>query len=253
MKKVIYDFGSNNGDDIPYYLKKADVVVAVEANPLLCDQIQKKFSNEISQRRLILENFVLTDGTQSGKVSFYRHKKNHVLSQFPKPSNLENFDEIILPSKSVLQIIAEYGSPYYIKIDIEHYDEKILRVLLENDVKPPLISAESHSIEVFSLLVALGKYNAFKLVEGKLVSQIYQNHKINTINGLETYSFPHHSAGPFGEDINGQWMTANNFFRLLGFVGLGWKDIHATNIHEPIPNLYADLQTNISVILKDGN
>lgn len=253
MKKVIYDFGSNNGDDIPYYLKKADLVVAVEANPLLGEQIRKKFSNEISQRRLVLENFVLTDGTQSGNVSFYRHKKNNLLSQFPKPLDLENFDEILLPSKSVVQIITEHGSPHFIKIDIEHYDEKILRALFENDIRPSLISAESHSIEVFSLLVALGKYNAFKLVEGNLVSQIYQNHQINTINGLETYSFPHHSAGPFGEDINGQWMTANNFFRLLGFVGLGWKDIHATNIDKPNPNLYADLQTNISVIFKDKN
>ena len=34
-KKVIYDIGSNNGDDIPYYLMKCDKVVAVEANPLL--------------------------------------------------------------------------------------------------------------------------------------------------------------------------------------------------------------------------
>jgi hypothetical protein len=31
--KIIYDLGANNGDDIPYYLLKADTVVAVEANP----------------------------------------------------------------------------------------------------------------------------------------------------------------------------------------------------------------------------
>ena len=28
-KKIIYDFGSNNGDDIPYYLLKSDLVIAV--------------------------------------------------------------------------------------------------------------------------------------------------------------------------------------------------------------------------------
>jgi hypothetical protein len=50
MKKVIYDFGSNNGDDIPYYLKKSDLVVAVEADPLLCDHIKTRFSNEINQK-----------------------------------------------------------------------------------------------------------------------------------------------------------------------------------------------------------
>lgn len=253
MKKVIYDFGANNGDNIPYYLRKADLVVAVEANPLLCEHIRTRFSVEISQKKLILENFVLTDCDKSGEVFFYRHKTNHVLSQFPRPSDLENFDEILLPSKSVIQVIAGHGDPYYIKVDIEHYDEEILRELFENDIRPPFISAESHSIEVFSLLVSLGRYDAFKLVEGNIVSIIYQNHKIVTSDGLETYSFPHHSAGPLGDDLNGQWMTANNFFRFLGFVGLGWKDIHATNIHKADPNVFAEIQTNLSVVLKAGN
>ena len=30
-------------------------------------------------------------------------------------------------------------------------------------------------------------------------------------------------------------MTANNFYRLLAFEGLGWKDIHATNLYPPNP------------------
>ena len=34
QKEIIYDFGSNNGCNLAYYLKKADKVVAVEANPL---------------------------------------------------------------------------------------------------------------------------------------------------------------------------------------------------------------------------
>ena len=45
MKKIIYDFGANNGDDIPYYLMKADEVIAVEANPKLCDVIKNRFSS----------------------------------------------------------------------------------------------------------------------------------------------------------------------------------------------------------------
>ena len=37
--KIIYDIGANNGDDIGYYLKKADQVIAVEANPDLSKRI----------------------------------------------------------------------------------------------------------------------------------------------------------------------------------------------------------------------
>ena len=54
--KVIYDLGSNNGDDIPYYLLKSDVVVAVEANPILCEQIKAKFKYEIQAGRIV-DNF----------------------------------------------------------------------------------------------------------------------------------------------------------------------------------------------------
>jgi FkbM family methyltransferase len=232
QKKVIYDFGSNNGDDIPYYLKKSDIVIAVEANPVLCEQIQNRFIVEIREGRLFVESCVLNTDDSASEVYFYVHKNDHVLSQFPEPVNADCFEKVLLPSKSVLQLISKYGSPHYIKIDIEHYDEAILRVLFDNNIRPPFISAESHSIEVFSLLVCLGKYNSFKLVDGRSVSQKYNNHRIKVGDKFESYSFPYHSAGPFGDDICGKWISADELFLLLVIEGLGWKDIHATNTVE---------------------
>jgi FkbM family methyltransferase len=229
--RIIYDFGSNNGDDIPYYLKKADKVVAVEANPSLCAQIRLRFEQEIAERRLIVESCVLTTGSSAADVAFYVHKSNDVLSQFPEPgpTEIEDFDKIILPARSVLDVIAEHGAPYYVKIDIEHYDEQVLRALFENKVRPPFVSAEVHSVGVFAAMVSLGGYDSFKLVDGQSVSTKYRDHSIATSAGNEAYSFPFHSAGPFGEDIDGEWMSANDFFRFLAAEGLGWKDVHATN------------------------
>jgi FkbM family methyltransferase len=238
-KKIIYDLGANNGDDIPYYLKKADAVVAIEANPSLCHHMEKRFFSEIEHNRLIVENRVITTDDSENEVFFYIHKHNHVLSQFPKPdeTTADAFERVRVQAQSILKLIQKYGDPYYIKIDIEHYDEAILRALFQHDIRPPFISAESHSIEVFSLLVSLGRYNAFKLVDGPSVPQKYKHAPITLEGRREWYSFPHHSAGPFGEDIAGDWMTANNFFRLLAYENLGWKDIHATN--QVPPNLSA--------------
>ena len=243
-KKIIYDIGSNNGDDIPYYLLKCDLVVAVEANPELCDQIRNRFKDQISNGSLIVENCVLTESKSSNQVVFYIHKTNHVLSQFPKPIDTNQFKEVILPSKNVIELIREHGAPYYIKIDIEHYDQIILRELFINNIMPPYISSESHSIEIFCMLVIMGKYNAFKLVDGASVSAQYKEYEVSTNNGSIKYSFPHHSAGPFGNDISGPWITSSNFFRLLAFAGLGWKDIHASNIEKPDPNYTLQLQFN---------
>jgi len=53
--KIIYDVGSNNGSDIPYYLHKADLVVAIEANPVLTYGIKTRFQAEIASGRLVVE------------------------------------------------------------------------------------------------------------------------------------------------------------------------------------------------------
>jgi FkbM family methyltransferase len=237
MRKIIYDFGANNGDDIPYYLKRAELVVAVEADISLCEFMRQRFKNEIEDRRLIVENCVITVGAET-EVPFYIHKKEHVLNQFPKPreKDIESFSEVMLPAATPLRLIQRHGAPYYIKIDVENYDKDILEHLFTNDIRPPFISAESHSVDVFCILVAQGHYKSFKLVEGRNVHLPINDIAIQGDDGrIERFSFPPHSAGPFGDDIKGEWLTAENCMRLLSYRGLGWKDLHATNTREPSP------------------
>lgn len=231
-RRIIYDFGANNGDDIPYYLKKAELVIAVEANPALCRLIEERFSAAIQEGRLRVENCVLaTEGTDP-QVYFYLHRRRHVLGQFPPPDEtvLGDYDKILLPSQPVMDVVRKHGPPYYIKIDIEHYDEAILRELFRHGIRPPYISAEAASIHVFALLVGMGEYSAFKLVDGATVAKKYKAYPISIDGARELYSFPAHSAGPFGEDIAGEWMNAGDLFRVLAVKGLGWKDIHATSL-----------------------
>lgn len=235
--QIIYDFGASNGDDIAYYLRKPYLVVAVEANPALCRQIEKRYANEIASGRLAVLCGVLSTGPEQGDVPFYLHRKHHVRGQFPKPAPSEaaQFDEIILPALSPLSIIARHGPPHYIKIDLEHYDAEVLRALFAAGIFPDYISAESHTVEVFCLLVATGHYRAFKMVEGKSVSTLYANAAITTTSGTGSHAFPHHSAGPYGNDISGPWYGADVFFTRLAEAGLGWKDIHASRLDAPAP------------------
>ncbi|MGB6975077.1 MAG: hypothetical protein WBD67_10380 [Terracidiphilus sp.] len=237
--KIIYDLGANNGGDIPYYLKKADLLVAVEANPALCADMRQHFAAELAADRLRIENCVLVAEEDAAsaelEVPFYLHRRHHVLGQFPQPeaSVLADYDRILLPAQSVLAILRRHGPPHYIKLDIEGYDEVILRDLLGNNIRPPYLSAESSSIRVFALLAGLGHYAAFQLVEGKTVADKFRNHPIHTHTGPETYSFPPHSAGPFGDDLDGEWLNADDFFPLLAAKGMGWRDVHVTSLVRP--------------------
>jgi len=232
---VIYDFGANNGLNVPYYLSKAEKVVAVDANPVLADQMRERFKEAIASGRLIVENCVLIAGEQAPEVPFWLHKTIDVKSQFPTPTERpEDYERIILPAKRALDIIRAHGEPHYVKIDIEYYDHVILRDLMANKIRPPYVSAECQSVKCFCLLVAAG-YGAFKLVDGSSVHERYARHEVQTTQGKRLYAFPPHAAGPFGNDIRGPWMTDDNLFRVLAYAGLGWKDVHASRVDPPDP------------------
>jgi predicted RNA methylase len=51
---LIIDLGMNNGDDAEYYLKKNFRVVAVEANPALCDLAAKRLAEAVTNGRLMI-------------------------------------------------------------------------------------------------------------------------------------------------------------------------------------------------------
>lgn len=231
-RRVIYDFGANNGDDVSYYLRKADLVVAIEANPALCGDIRSRFAADIDSGRLVVENCAVTaDAVVDDECDFYLHRRHHVLGQVPPPAEdrRTEFERITVPCRAATQIIACHGDPHYVKIDVQQSEAKILRSLLEQGIRPPYISAELQGIEVFALLIAIGRYNAFKIVDGDTVPMMYGNCRIATGGQEERHAFPVHSAGPYGDDIAGPWMTAEACLQVLVRDGLHWKDVHATD------------------------
>lgn len=223
--KIVYDFGAHIGENIPYYLLRFDCVVAVEANPDLAMQIRKRFEKEIHEGRVIVENCVVSK--IQGEVDFYVHKTNSVLSQLSRPEkDFLDFFPIKVNSQRPSQLVRRYGSPQYVKVDIELSDFEVLEDLFKASIFPPYVSAEVHDIRVFSILTSCRHYEEFKIVDGQSVEELYRDIEI----GESLYSFPFHSAGPFYEDIYSDAMTAEELFHALALVGLGWKDLHAKKI-----------------------
>jgi len=223
--RVIYDFGMNNGDDVEYYLLKADRVVGVEANKSRCEEVARRFSAEIDNGRFVVLNVALAANESTGRVPFYLHKTNHVLSQLPRPADgeLANFEKVEVPCRTAASIVQEFGEPWYVKIDVEHFDLPVLENLFSAGIAPPEISAEAHDAAVFASLVANG-YRSFNLVDGLSVPRLYGTTQIATPNGSKEFCFKEHSAGPFGEDIRTPWEDPNTFLYTLASAGLGWKD-----------------------------
>lgn len=219
MKKTIYDLGACRGENLNYYLSNSDQVVAVEANPENCDFIRKKYFREIEKQKLILINYVIGVDSNIDKANFYVHKENHLLGQFPLPKNSDEFKKIEIKHIDVLKLIKEYGFAHYIKIDLEEYDHIILNKILSENIKFNYISAEIKQIKDFTLFSKYKDNCAFKIVDGHNVNYIYNN-------------FLENSAGPFGNDIKGSWLSYDNFYKLLEFklTQGGWLDVHCSLI-----------------------
>jgi len=237
-KKVIIDFGANKGQNIDYYLLKADILVCVEANPELVKVIRKKFSAHIRNNKLFIENVVVTKSGNNGKLVNFYINKNDVLSSNIKPKNSKDFHLVKVQSKSISKILKKYLTKnkifYYAKFDLEGYDAVVINSMLLGGYFPENISTEVHTLESLEAIFDSGKYIGYKLQEGNKVSQ-YVSLPIKTKNKIKAIKFLAHSAGPMGEDIPGPWLTERSIRNKLRVEGLGWKDVHATLIPDSDP------------------
>jgi FkbM family methyltransferase len=226
---IVYDIGANNGDDTLYYLKKANLVVAVEANPDLCAAMSRRFENEIKEGKLAVVNCVVTASEVGDSVPFYLNDENHGLSSISPHFVSKGSRKLELPAMSAARLFSRFGHPHYVKIDIEGYDYQCLNSMFECGVFPEFVSAESHDIRVLAVLASRGGYRQFQLLEGWNIHESYFDHSITSLAGPERYSFPAYCSGPFGNDLKREeWVGSLDLLKQLVSVGLGWRDIHAS-------------------------
>lgn len=235
MKKIIYDFGANNGQNLKYYLSRSDLVIAVEANPNCCRKIKEVFSNEILNKKLILINCAVSNSY--GKKYFYISKIDDAFSTIIKSKMSSNFKKKKINFKLASQIIKKYGNPYYVKIDVEFADHFVLKDLFKYSIFPQYISFEAHNLKGLQELMRYKKYLSFKIIDHLHVQPINKYSYKNDKKKKSFFNFSHDSAGPFGNDICGPWLNKNNFTKLFNFIGPGYKDIHCSLIDFPSKNI----------------
>ena len=225
---LVYDFGANRGLNFNYYFDRGLDIIAVEANPALCASLQSRFASQITAGRLTIVNACLWDEVTAADIEFYVSDASDVLSTSVAAAMVgdpADYHMIRVGTRRPSDLFREFGHPLYVKIDVEGLDARLLSEIFRN-YAPPIehISAESHDIGTFANLVAAG-YTQFKIVEGQFVSS--PRYAIKSSDGQD-YRFPEHAAGPFGDDIPGEWLSSDMAFEYLREHGLGWKDIHAT-------------------------
>jgi FkbM family methyltransferase len=223
MNKLIFDIGFNDGSDTAYYLHKGFNVVAVDANRLLVKEGYMTFKKEISEGRLHLFNIGISD--ELTIMPFYVNKNTGLSSFIEKLGKNDCRDDFGLDREEMVRciplpcLLMAFGCPYYLKIDIEGYDARVLRTLIGSPFKPDYVSIELADLEGLSLFTQMG-YERFKLVS--------QEH-IQEQQDTEDWKFKQHkSSGSFGKFLFGEWVTADEIVEQYNNrPEKDWFDLHA--------------------------
>jgi len=231
QSSLIYDVGAHNGDDSAYYLAKGCRVVAIDASPDACAILRRRFAPEVRSGRMVILNVGVSD--DPGELEFQVNRSMPVLSTFQKDRYdgvtwvPDDWHPVRVPVVPLSDLIREYGAPYFVKIDVEYFDSRVLLDLLRNQVMPPFISAEAQEIDVCCLLVAMG-YAEFRLVEGVSVHEEFAEVNIRMAGGLtRPFRFVPECSGPCGDDLAQGWADKEETLRRLLHHGVGWIDVHA--------------------------
>jgi FkbM family methyltransferase len=177
MQKLIFDIGMHDGTDTHFYLAKGFKVIAVEANPYLVAKAEIRFKNEIQNGQLVIINKAIGPD-ELATVDFYISETKDDWGTIYKDWNSKYEPHYKCLKVDVIKLdtlISEYGTPYYMKIDIEGADVLCLRALLKSSIKPTHLSIELLSknnfatknvdcLEIIAYLYAIG-YRTFQVAD----------------------------------------------------------------------------------------
>lgn len=240
----VFDLGHNNGQDTKLYLDAPNTrVVAVEANPVLVEESRRKFHDAIRGGRLKLIGIGLVDSDDGGARKSFWVNKNSKFSSFLEHLGCRDGWGNIMPSgdhtychsieldiRSCRDLMEEFGTPVYLKIDIEGLDRVCMESVstLHMDKRPRYLSVENVQKHIVERLAELG-YKGFKAVNQA---------KLELGTSLEMRGH----SGPWGEDavddLTGtKWQTKEEILRRLplndtfivnGEPRVAWYDLHAS-------------------------
>ena len=169
---LIFDIGAHRGEETDRYLAAGARVVAVEPQATLARELISRYNGNPA-----LTVIAKACGAQEGRINLYASSHTWLATCDPGKwsegrFNAHRWENCVEVEMTTLdRLIAEYGQPDFIKIDVEGYEKEVLRGL---SVAVPALCYEftvefiGDAYECAHILLTLGDYEfAFCLGENK--------------------------------------------------------------------------------------
>lgn len=248
---LVYDVGLYDGQDTAFYLGRGYRVVAVDANPRFIESARQAFRREIQDGRLTLVHGAIVPPGEPETVTLYLSDHPDWTSVRPEIAGRDGVGvhEVEVPTTSIVGLLARFGTPLYLKIDIEGMDQIALEDLAATTARPTYLSVEAEcaddsgqseeeALANLDLLVSMG-YSRFKLVDQDSLRVLSMDDfalgprrnlrtrvRSRLGKGQHTRSavlriagrpmvFRLGTSGPFGPDLAGEWLAEGEARKLL--------------------------------------
>jgi FkbM family methyltransferase len=260
---LIYDVGMHLGEDTAFYLAKGFRVVAIEASPELAAAGEREFAAHVADGSLHVVNAAVAETNGPVELDLNPTTEWNTTNSEWVQRNLRmrpaEITTVTVEGMPFRDILTRFGTPYFLKVDIEGADLLCVEALRAGDV-PKYVSLESDKTSwrrirlELELLARLG-YDRFKVVGQHRVPEQVPPRPAREGRYVE-WKFEHMASGLFGEEAPGRWLTRRQAlalywlifvrYRLYGDDGIaphrahgwlhrlfgapGWYDTHATRL-----------------------
>lgn len=169
---LCFDIGANIGDRTAALLLSGNKVVAIEPQPECVKHIRKRFQTKIDEYKLIvIQNAV---GSKEGSAKLQLTRTSTIASMNPnwiqrvKERRFKKFNwnrSIEVRVQTLDKLIAHYGKPEFIKIDVEGYELEVLKGLSQKinflafEFTPEIINIATGCVDRLRVLSSNYKYN----------------------------------------------------------------------------------------------
>jgi len=143
LGRLVFDVGFNIGQDTAFYLSQGHRVVAVEADPVLAAAGHERFQREIASGQLEIVNVGIAEC--EGFADFWICEGKPEFNSFFKEiaaRDGRSHHKISVPTTRFANILERFGTPYFLKVDIEGHDMLCLEAL-DSRYLPQYLSVES--------------------------------------------------------------------------------------------------------------
>jgi FkbM family methyltransferase len=215
--RLIFDIGTNKGEDALFYARQGFRVIAVDADPALI--AANKEDHVTLKDQITFLNYAIAQ-TDGETLELYVNADPGKTSLIEEIGGRQDAlkDKVAVTTTTLKTLMEQYGVPFYCKIDIEGFDAVAVRSLLGTKSMPEYMSVETECLPhedrfseegIFETLDVLKEagYTKFKLIDqaSGTCTSWYNNKKV--LEKRFGIPFVYSASGPFGEDTAGSWMS----------------------------------------------